>query len=200
MSWDGRPLSGPGSRRKTWTMEVTIRPAAPADCARIADIYNVGIEERSATFETRLRGAPEVARWLEGSRRCPVIVAEGASGVVGWARVGRYSEREAYRGVGECQVYVEPAGRGRGVGTRLLLEICHEAERLGYWKLVGRVFADNRASRALVDRCGFREVGVHLSHGRLDGEWRDVVLVEILLGPAAVSAGWRGLSRALHSR
>jgi phosphinothricin acetyltransferase len=170
-------------------MDVTIRPAALADCRRIADIYNIGIEERSATFETRLRGIPEVARWLECSRRCPLIVADGACGVVGWARVGRYSEREAYRGVGGCQVYVEPAGRGRGVGTRLLLAICHEAELLGYWKLVGRLFTSNRASRALVDRCGFREVGVHLRHGRLDGGWRDVVLMEVLLGPAAASAG-----------
>jgi L-amino acid N-acyltransferase YncA len=170
-------------------MGMTIRPAAPADCRRIAEIYNIGIEERSATFETRLRGRPEIARWLEDSRRCPLIVADGVSGVVGWARVARYSEREAYRGVGECQVYVEPAGRGRGVGTRLLLATCHEAEMLGYWKLVGGLFTSNRASRALVDRCGFREVGVHLRHGRLDGAWRDVFLMERLLGPAAVSAG-----------
>jgi L-amino acid N-acyltransferase YncA len=168
-------------------MDVTIRPAALDDCERIADIYNFGIEERSATFETRLRRVSDIARWLEDARRCPLIVADGESGVVGWARVARYSDRHAYRGVGECQVYVDRAGRGRGVGTRLLVATCHEAERFGYWKLVGRLFTSNRASRALVDRCGFREVGVHLRHARLDSDWRDVVLMEILLGPAAVS-------------
>jgi L-amino acid N-acyltransferase YncA len=168
-------------------MDVTIRPAAVDDCERIAEIYNLGIEERRATFETRCRELPEIARWLEDSRSCPVIVADGESGVVGWGRVARYSEREAYRGVGECQVYVDRAARGRGIGTRLLLATCHEAERLGYWKLVGRLFTSNRASRVLVDRCGFREVGVHLRHARLDGNWRDVVLMEILLGPAAAS-------------
>jgi len=165
-------------------MEVTIRAAVPADCERIAAIYNIGIEERSATFESRLRGRHEIAGWLADPRRFPVIVADGDSGVVGWARVSRYSEREAYRGVGECQVYVQPAARGGGVGTCLLLAACHEAEGLGYWKLVGRVFATNRASRALADRCGFREVGVHLRHGRIGGDWRDVVLIERLLGPA----------------
>jgi L-amino acid N-acyltransferase YncA len=167
-------------------MEVTLRPAVPADCGRIADIYNAGIEERSATFETRPREPREIARWLQDPHRFPLIVAEGRRGVVGWARVSGYSEREAYRGVGECQVYVRPAARGRGVGTGLLLAACREAERLGYWKLVGRLFTTNRASLALVERCGFREVGVHRRHGRLDGDWRDVVLVERLLGPAAV--------------
>jgi L-amino acid N-acyltransferase YncA len=165
-------------------MELSIRPAARADCGRIAAIYNTGIEERSATFETRLRGRAEIARWLEDPSRSPLLVATREGRVTGWTRISRYSDREAYRGVGECQVYVEPAARGRGVGTRLLLAACHEAETLGYWKLLGRLLATNRASLALVDRCGFREVGVHVRHGRLDGHWRDVVLVERLLGPA----------------
>jgi L-amino acid N-acyltransferase YncA len=105
--------------------------------------------------------------------------------VLGWARVGHYSDREAYRGVGEVQVYVDPPARGRGLGTALLEAASGAAEEAGYWKLVGKLFPENEPSRALVRRCGFREVGLHQRHGRLEGAWRDVLVVERLLGEAA---------------
>jgi predicted phosphodiesterase len=57
-----------------------------------------------------------------------------------------------------------------------------EARRLGYWKLVSRVFTFNQASRALCAACGFREVGVYEKHGQLDGRWLDCVIVERLIG------------------
>lgn len=60
-----------------------------------------------------------------------------------------------------------------------------EVEARGLWKLVGRIFPENEASLALCRALGFREVGVHHRHGKLDGAWRDVVVVERLLGEAA---------------
>jgi phosphinothricin acetyltransferase len=51
----------------------------------------------------------------------------------------------------------------------------------GFWKLVARVFVENVPSRKLLLSLGFREVGVHEKHARLDGVWRDVVVVERLL-------------------
>jgi L-amino acid N-acyltransferase YncA len=164
---------------------VEIRAAGPADAGAIAAIYNHGIEERQATFETRLRSSDEILGWLDAGDRCPVIVAVYEGAVAGWARIARYSEREAYRGVAECQVYVHPGRRRLGVGAALANSIAAEAESKGYWKLIGRLFTSNDASIALVDRCGFRHVGVHLRHGRLDGHWKDVLLVERLLGEAA---------------
>ena len=98
--------------------------------------------------------------------------------------MGEYNPRECYRGVGEATVYVERGARGRGIGWRLLEALAVEAERAGYWKLIGRLFPENEASRALLRSCDFREVGVHRRHGRLDGEWRDVLVVERLLGQA----------------
>ena len=56
--------------------------------------------------------------------------------------------------------------------------ICSAAGDAGYWKITGKLFTDNEPSRALLRRAGFRDVGVHNRHGRLDGEWRDVVVVE----------------------
>jgi phosphinothricin acetyltransferase len=81
-------------------------------------------------------------------------------------------------------LYVTASERGRGIGTRLLDALASAAEEAGFTKLIGKIFAGNERSVALVRRCGFREVGVHLRHGRLDGEWRDVLLVERPLGEA----------------
>jgi L-amino acid N-acyltransferase YncA len=164
---------------------VGIRPARPEDAEAVAAIYNPGIEERQATFETRPRRANEVLGWLEEGR--PFIVATADDGtILGFARVTAYSVRRAYAGVGEHAVYVAPAARGRGVGVRLLDALADAACRAGYYKLTSRVFTTNEGSLNLHRAAGFTEVGVQRRHGRLDGEWKDTVLVERLLGEAAL--------------
>jgi phosphinothricin acetyltransferase len=161
---------------------VTIRPATPADVEALARIYNEGIEDRVATFETRLRDATEIAAWLGDD--LPLLVAECDGRVVGFARVMPYSPRPVYATVGEQAVYVARDARGAGLGRRLLDELVRAAERAGLHKLSSRLFTDNAASRAIHRAAGFEEVGIQRRHARLDGEWRDVVLVERLLGDA----------------
>jgi L-amino acid N-acyltransferase YncA len=156
-----------------------IRAAEPGDAGAIANIYNQGIEERSSTFETRLRTADD---FVDSER--PFLVAEEDGSVLGWARLVRHNPRECYRGVGEASVYVDRAARGRGVGRALFESLADEAERLGYWKIVGGLFPENEASRALCRAAGCREVGVFERHSRLDGAWRDVLYVELLVGVA----------------
>jgi phosphinothricin acetyltransferase len=162
---------------------VTVRPAAAGDVEAIAAIYNEGIEDRVATFETRLRTPAEIAESHAGPLPCLVAVEEGA--VLGFARVTPYSDRCVYDGVGEHGVYVARAARGRGVGALLLRALCAAAEEAGLYKLTSRIFSDNAASRAAHVAAGFDEVGIQRRHGRLDGEWKDCVLVERLLGDAA---------------
>jgi phosphinothricin acetyltransferase len=162
---------------------VIIRPAAGGDVQAIAQIYNLGIAGRQATFETRERSAGEIAEWL--GARGPLLVAENDGAVVGFARVTAYSEREVYAGIGEYGIYLAQSARGGGVGTRLLEALAVAADRAGYHKLTAKLFTSNEASLALARRCGFRTVGTHLRHARLDGEWRDVIVVERLLGEAA---------------
>jgi phosphinothricin acetyltransferase len=82
-------------------------------------------------------------------------------------------------------MYVASAARRRGIGRRLLEELAGAAERAGFYKLTGKIFTTNRPSVELLKRCGYREVGVHRRHGTLDSEWKDVLVVELLLGPAA---------------
>ena len=163
----------------------SVRPARPADAQPMARIYNAGVEERQATLETRRLSASDFAARIEGSGRWPTVVAEQDGAVLGWAAVGEYNPRDCYRGVGEATLYVARDARRRGIGRRLLEALAAEAERAGYWKLIGRLFPENEPSRALLRSCGFSEVGVHRRHGRLDGEWRDVLIVERLLGEAA---------------
>ena len=165
-------------------MAISIRPAIGADVDAIAAIYNEGIADRVATFETRPREPGEVAAWL--SEGLPLLVATGEDGsVLGFARVSAYSDRCVYEGVGEHGVYVARVARGRRVGRRLLDALVAASEQAGLYKLTSRLFADNAASRAVHLAAGFQEVGIQRRHGRLDGEWKDCVLVERLLGEAA---------------
>jgi L-amino acid N-acyltransferase YncA len=163
---------------------IEVRHAEPHDAEAVAAIYNRGIAERQATFETRARRPNEIAGWLEEGRPFLVAVDEEQK-VLGFARVSAYSTRRAYAGVGEHAVYVAPEARGRGVGVRLLDALAQASENAGYYKLTSRVFTTNAASLRLHRAAGFTEVGVQRRHGRLDGEWKDTILVERLLGDAA---------------
>ena len=166
----------------------SVCPARPADGGAIAAIFNQGIEERIATFETRPQHAEGWERWL-GSGDELVLVAEQDGGVVAWGAAGPYSDRHHYyAGVGEATLYVERSFRRRGIGAKLLGALAGAAEEQGMYKLVGKLFTTNEPSIALVHACGFRDVGVHRRHGQLDGDWRDVLVVERLLGQAAAEA------------
>lgn len=161
---------------------VTVRRAAPGDAAAVARIYNEGIEDRVATFETRLRTPDEMEQRIA---REPMIVAVRSGAVVGFASWVPYNEREAYAGIGEYTVYVARGARGGRIGSALVERLIADAEAAGMWKLMSRILIGNAASMALAHRHGFRDVGLHLRHSRLDGEWRDVLVVERLLGEAA---------------
>jgi L-amino acid N-acyltransferase YncA len=164
------------------TARVTTRLATPADAATIAAIYNEGIADRVATFETEPRTPEQIAALLaEKAERFPTVVAERAGRVVAWAGAGAYRSRPAYAGVAEHSVYVARAARGTGAGKAALEALCRAYAERGFWKIVSRIFPENTASLRLHERCGFRVVGVYHRHGRLEGQWRDCVIVERLL-------------------
>jgi len=162
------------------TRPVLVRPATPDDMVAIADIYNEGIRERISTFETRERRPEEILSWLGDPLR-PVLVATSGVEVVGWIAASGYRPRECYAGIGEFSVYVARTRRGGGIGDALMKEFIPACEAAALWKLVSRIFPENGASLALCSRHGFRQVGIYERHARLDGVWRDVVIVERLL-------------------
>ena len=163
-----------------------VRPARAADAADIARIYDQGIAERSATFETKERTAADIERMLaEREGRYPTVVVERDGRIVAWAGASEYRPREVYAGIAEFSVYVDRGARGSGAGTAAVRGLIEACVANGFWKLVSRVFPENTASRRLLAAVGFREVGTYERHAQLDGEWRDVVIVEKRIGPAA---------------
>ena len=137
-------------------------------------IFEEGIATREATFETEV---PSWEDW-DGAHLSLRLVAEEDGEVVGWAALSPYSARECYRGVAESSVYIAERVRGRGIGRALIERLVRDSEEAGFWTLQAGVFPENEESLALHRRCGFRVVGVRERIGRLDGEWRDVVLLE----------------------
>lgn len=152
------------------------RRATVDDAGAIAEIYNEGIEDGIATFETRLRTPDDVLGWCAG--RFPVVIVEEAGRIVAFAATSVYRPRVCYEGIAEFSVYTARADRGRGAGRLAMQALIEAAAKAGFWKLVSRVFVENHASRSLLSQLGFREVGIYERHARLKDQWRDVVIVE----------------------
>ena len=151
--------------------------AMTADHAReVRAIYQAGIDEGDATFETTAPTweAFDAAKLAEHR----LVALDETGAVLGWAAVVAVSDRCVYSGVVEHSVYVRPDARGRGVGSALLTALIASTEAAGIWTVQSGVFPENTASLALHERCGFRTVGVREKVGRHHGVWRDVVLIE----------------------
>jgi L-amino acid N-acyltransferase YncA len=157
-------------------MTIEIIPLEPAHWERVRQIYLDGIGTGHATFET---SAPSWESWDANHLKAGRIVAISDSGeVLGWAALNRVSPRSVYAGVAEVSVYVANEARQMGVGKVLLGTLVQASEQNGIWTLQASVFPENGASLSLHKNCGFREVGIRERIGRLNGVWRDTILLE----------------------
>jgi L-amino acid N-acyltransferase YncA len=156
------------------------RAARREDAAAITEIYNQGIADRIATFEIEPRAVADIEAWFEHAKAF-VTVEDDAGQVVGYAVAHPYADRCCYSGIGAFSVYVRRSHRGRGVGQVAMSALIEASREQGLWKLLSAVFPENRASLGLMARMGFREIGVHEKQGKLDGVWKDTVLIERLI-------------------
>ncbi|MEE9579038.1 MAG: N-acetyltransferase family protein [Gemmatimonadota bacterium] len=152
-----------------------IRKLEPADWEAVSHIYAEGIATRNATFETEV---PSGESWDNAHISDCRFVAEVDGAVRGWAALTPISDRCAYGGVAEVSVYVAASSRGHGLGSALLARVIRASEDAGFWTLQAGLFAENAGSLRLHERAGFRLVGVRERLGKLDGRWRDVLLLE----------------------
>lgn len=159
-----------------------VRPAEMCDAADIVRIYLQATQDHLATFESFLVTSEERTRWLhEHTEAYPLLVAELNGRVLGWASLGPYHVRPHIDGIAELLIYIDRDYRRDGVGRELMRAIQSLARSRGHFKLIGRFLAHNDAGRTLCRMTGWREVGIHQKHTRLEGHWYDVVLVEYLI-------------------
>ena len=156
-------------------MECVVNAMKPEQWESVRAIYLAGVATGDATFETE---APNWTEWDKSHLPAPRLVALSSEAVVGWAALSRVSSRAAYAGVAEVSVYVDEQMRGRGIGSSLLKALVAGSENAGIWTLQASIFPENTASILLHQSCGFREVGRRQRIGKLQGVWRDTVLLE----------------------
>jgi L-amino acid N-acyltransferase YncA len=157
-------------------MTIAIRAMRRSDAGRVLEIYQAGIDGGNASFET------EAPTWdAFDAAKLPdhrLVAVDDTGTLLGWAAVARVSARQAYAGVVEHSIYVDPAARGRGVGRALLDALIASCEAAGIWTIQSGVFPENTASLRLHHSAGFRTVGMRERVGHHHGTWRDVVLIE----------------------
>ncbi|GAB3171098.1 GNAT family N-acetyltransferase [Streptomyces incanus] len=154
---------------------VRIAPMLPEHADQVLAIYQLGIDEGNATFET---AAPTWEAFDAAKLPAHRLAALDGGRVLGWAAAVPVSDRCAYAGVVEHSVYVHPDARGRSVGLALLTALLTSTEAAGIWTVQSGIFPENTASLALHARAGFRVIGTRERIGRRHGTWHDVVLVE----------------------
>lgn len=145
------------------------------DWDQVSAIYREGIETKNATFETEV---PSREKWFADHVLDCSIVAEDESNILGWASLSKVSARCVYEGVGEVSVYVGKDNQGRGIGSSLLAELIKLSEQQGFWTLQSSILAENETSIKLHAKHGFIVVGRRERISKLNGEWRDLIVME----------------------
>jgi phosphinothricin acetyltransferase len=162
--------------------QLQIRRAEERDGADIARIYHQATQDGLATFENFLVTAEEREYWIqEHDDKYPLLVAEWKDCILGWASLSPYHIRPHVEGVVEMLIYIDRDYRRHGVGRELMRALQAAARACGHRKIIGRFVAHNDAGRQLCRMTGWREVGVHLKHTRIEGRWNDVAIVEYLI-------------------
>lgn len=156
-------------------MNFELKKMRPEDWKQVSWIYGEGTDTGNANFEATL---PPWDEWiLKQVPECS-IVAINDDVMVGWGSLSTHSGRDVYRGVAEDSVYVTREYRGKGVGDILLEKLIELSEDKDIWTLQARIFPENKESIALHGKHGFRVVGTHERLGVMNGQWRDVTVME----------------------
>ena len=169
--------------------QLQIRPAREEDAVSMCEIFNEAVQDKVDTFDCEPRRVDDQRLFIaaaEQDPKHPILVAEVRNWIAGWVALGPYDTRLALDDIGEVFIYVRRSFRNYGVGRQLMRAVQEAAAKLGYRKLIGRILVANRDGLLLCRATGWREVGRHLAHARLDDGYHDVALVEYLIPSSPV--------------
>ena len=152
-----------------------IIPMLPAHWEEVKRIYEEGIATGNATFQI---SAPAWEEWNNAHLQTCRLVAIDNDTVIGWAALTPVSGRCVYAGVAEVSVYVAAAVRGKGIGSLLLRALIKASEKNNLWTLQAGIFPENKSSKKMHEANGFRVIGTRERIGKMNGTWRDTVLLE----------------------
>ena len=155
--------------------KININQMLPEDWEAVRRIYLEGIDTGNATFQQK---APSWDEWNETHLTECRLVARSASTVLGWAALSPTSSRCDYAGVAQVRIYVSQDSRGKGIGVQLLKTLIEKSEQNGFWTIQAGIFPENSASLKLHKAFGFRDIGRRERIGKMNGIWRDVLLLE----------------------
>jgi phosphinothricin acetyltransferase len=156
-------------------MDVEFRTMNYSDWPLVAEVYRQGIETKNSTFESEV---PSWELWDGSHLKLCRIVAVSAGTLTGWCALNGISSRKVYSGVAEISIYISDKFKKQGIGTMLLEKLITESEKEGFWTLQAVMFPENVASLKLHKKMGFRIVGYREHIAKMDGKWRDVILLE----------------------
>lgn len=157
-------------------MNYELREMLPSDEARVLEIFQQGVNGGMATFETTV---PTAEAWnMDYFNDCRWVLENETNEVVGWCALKPVSKREVYKGVAEVSIYFDNEYQGKGLGSVLLKKLILDSENHGFWTLQANIFSENNASLRFHQKNGFRMVGVRKKIGKLNGEWKDVIMLE----------------------
>ncbi len=157
-------------------MNYEIREMQYEDSAAVLEIFQQGVERGNATFDSEV---PNWENWeMDFFKQGRFVIENENDVVIGWAALKPVSKRPCFSGVAEVSIYINNEYQGKGLGTVLLRKLILDSEEHGFWTLQSGIFPENKASLALHSKLGFREVGIQKKIGRMNGIWRDVILVE----------------------
>lgn len=154
---------------------VQIKPLLPGNWEDVKRIYEEGITTGNATFQT---SAPSWEEWDSSHLQSCRLIAMDENKVIGWAALSPVSGRCVYAGVAEVSVYVAREARRKGVGKKLLEALIKESEKNNLWTLQAGIFPENISSIKIHEACGFRLIGRREKIGKMNGKWRDTILLE----------------------
>ena len=163
-----------------------IRYAQAADLGAILDIFNDAILDTTSVYYYEPRTIEDMLLWYEKKVRdgFPVLVFEENNHVAGFGTFGPFRDRPAYKYTVEHSVYVHRDHRGRGVGTRLMIDLMRIANEREYATMVAGIDSSSEISRSMHENLGFTNCGTVKRVGYKFGKWLDVTFYQYeLQGP-----------------